>query len=107
VDPGKRRGGPEATSSDDQAAARPLDKSSLAKTDVADWKRLAYAAIETLAASGQIFSVDDVFDLAGRPPNPYSVSAVLPTAVKRGLIVRAGAIVARDGRARLAWIGAS
>jgi hypothetical protein len=108
VDAEKTRAAPQETPlPDNQAAAKPPDEASLSKTDdTADWKRLAYAAILTLAASGEIFSVDDVFALAGNPPRPYLISAVFPTAVKRGVIVRAGACVARDGRARLAWRGA-
>jgi hypothetical protein len=55
----------------------PTEASLTQATDTADWKRDAYAAILTLAASGEVFCVDDVFDIAGRPPRAYSVSAVL------------------------------
>lgn len=74
--------------------------------EIATWKRDATAALQLLADSGEPFTVEDLFELAGLPPHPYSISAVLPTFVKNGRIVRAGAAIAPSGRPRLLWIGA-
>jgi hypothetical protein len=108
VDPEVEGPAPPGNRPEDQHATKPpIDTPTIPPAaDAADWKRDAYAAIESLAASGEIFSVDDVFALAGNPPRPYLISAVFPIAVKRGVIVKAGACVARDGRARLSWRGA-
>jgi hypothetical protein len=93
------KGGSDSDVDSAEAILRPSD------AEIATWND-ATAALQLLADRREPFTVEDLFELAGLPPHPYSISAVLPTFVKNGRIVRAGAAIAPSGRPRLLWIGA-
>lgn len=72
---------------------------------MARWRRAAYAAIATLARSGEQFTSDSVVVLVGRPPRGRQLSSALAVARRRRLIRPVGATFGREGGLLRVWVG--
>ena len=77
----------------------------------AAWIELAEVAILQLAARGEPFSAEDVARLAGRPSHPNAMGARINAAARRGIIVKAGSVLAtrreRHANEMRLWRGAA
>jgi hypothetical protein len=69
------------------------------------WNRAAAEAIDELAAIGD-FTVDHLLDRIGLPPVIRQISSAFAAGKRRGVIVRSGSTLGRDGRLVYTWCGA-
>jgi hypothetical protein len=69
------------------------------------WHVAAMEALETLARSGQPFSVDDLTEMVGAPRSPKQAASVLGAASRWGLVRQAGAAISARGRPVRLWVG--
>ena len=112
--PEKRGEGPQALSSENQAATKLPDKASLSNPGLEQamenaasdwWHSGAMLAIKQLALSGCGFTVDHIRDMAGEPEDPHYWGALFAAAQKLKIIEAVGARVGRDGRLVRVWWG--
>jgi hypothetical protein len=69
------------------------------------WFRDAMTAIEALAASGELFTADDLSALLERPTSPHQVSAAFAVMRRKRKITAVGATVGRGGWLLYVWRG--
>jgi hypothetical protein len=68
------------------------------------WSAAAPQAIQQLAASGKPFTSDNVRDVAGDPPEPRLMGAVLSGARSKRIAQPVAAVLGRNGRPLRLWV---
>ena len=92
-------------------AQRGMAITETAEAMAGDWTLRADAAIRDLASHEAPFSAEDVARLAGRPSHPNAMGARINAAARRGIIVKAGSVLAtrreRHANEMRLWRGAA